>query len=132
MEIHEKIQVFFEVASRQKEPIELKNLLAESEPNWIADAVDQLVVSRLNSVTTQKFRLKIAEMVPDPSQLVDFETETLDLDGTPRKVKVKVPKKVERAQFTEWQPEVSQFSVAQVVGQMRQLFPNAAISVERQ
>lgn len=137
MEIIEKMQTLQAVIDGKQHPAVLKELLPEpdvQEHNWIKETVEQAVALRLQQAAAnkQQFRLKMSEMVPDPSQKEEFEMEVVDSDGNPRKVKAMRPKMVEKAQFSDWYPEVTQFSAPQLIGQFRQRFPKAAISIERE
>lgn len=135
MDTIEKIQVFEQVAKGKEHPSVLKELIPEpnEEGNWIRDAVEHIVAQRLQQAAAnkQRIRFKIAEMVPGEKTEI-IRTEVTNLDGSKKNVRVEVPKMVEKVEFTDWYPEHSQFSAPMMMGQLRQRFQKAAISVERE
>lgn len=126
MDILEKISAFKAVASGNAHPSILKDLLPASdvqEPNFIQLGVDSLLAERLQaaSATKTRFRFRIVEKEPTD------ELEEVEVNGVKRQQR----KVNEKVTFTEWMPEVTQFTAPMAMGNVRQQFPRGAVAIER-
>lgn len=118
MDIKEKMQTVLDVIGGKQHPSVLRDILpapGEVEENFIRLAVDFLVArerERAGGPAANMFRLKITESIEV------HEGEDVQV-------------KDETSHFTEWQPERTQISVPTTMAQIRQRYPRAAITVER-
>lgn len=126
MDTIQKIAIFKEVAANARHPSALIDLIPQkdsTEPNFIQFAVEHIVSERLQQASTNQrsFRFKIVETK---------ETDEMEQVSTENGIVERHKQKTTEI-FTDWMPEVSQFSASMAMGDARQHHPSAAISIER-